>query len=648
MDKSNTATLTSAPSEWEIFLESLSSEKRVEVEKIQKLQDFVVWCEENGIENPHLQWLNRYDFLLSQDERPENNQNEKVTSKEHGSRQRQRRLQYRDPTYEEFQEGARKEAEKAASEWEKNPDLSHAPNKEEVYYASLRKTNDDFVKTNETLAEKWAKERNDAFLELALERKRREDEEKKKKAQQESAYQTQRKGHADEGLGNNFPQTPQATPQSKTQLTGTRYTRGRLSGISSLPARFARRSIIRPAGVTARRLGSSVIGKGISFTGRAISIASKIMALIGLISFGFAGIFFAAIAIGAVVVVFIIVLVIIIWQSFFPSPKESPYPGIIYSIIGPERIENGELIKNQILLTYKIGAVCLLEDVTLVDTLPPRSEYISATGDKPIANGGKVSWKLTENSPSSEGAEGKKYIFEVVHKPPNGSVATSSASIEGCSEQPGTPGIDYTLKLFEGQDATPSAKGCPYKDYDRSMTAIQRDFTIKETNFGDPICNFGESNLLDVIKLVETKEHVDQGYADFWMDIAECESNFTPTDYGRTGQIADSNQDGTWGLFQMRRSYPKPLKPWDPNKKDRGDVTWQRQVQNAIDYNNNVRNGDFTYWGTAMRLCWYPSYAKEPYCKKIVDAKTKKQIPPDTPPVNDCTTRKGVEKDFRL
>ncbi len=379
-------------------------------------------------------------------------------------------------------------------------------------------------------------------------------------------------------------------------------------------------------------------------------ITAGLTAAIGsLLAFSLASLatFIAAIS----VVGIIILIIIVVWQSIFPSSDRSRYPGITYTITGPERIENGEFIKNQIALFYYSDAICPIQNITLKDELPPGSTFISASGN-PVDNlpPGEVLWKLSENYPTSEGSDVKTYIFDVVHKPQDDKIATSTASLEGCDtgqlEHPDTDIPDEGL--YAGQDESPSDDPCRDNPYEKFTRAIKTDFGSKgivAANFGDPLCNFGSHKLRQVIEDAETDEHVDQRYADFWLDIAQCETQFNPTDYHRSSYPGDSDQMGNWGLFQMRRSFPKPFKPWDPDKLDRGDLTWQRQVQNAINYNNNVLGGDFTYWGTARRLCYFNSYKRQPYCKKIIDAR--KQINPNTPPVNNCVLDKEFAPDSR-
>lgn len=76
---------------------------------------------------------------------------------------------------------------------------------------------------------------------------------------------------------------------------------------------------------------------------------------------------------------------------------------------------------------------------------------------------------------------------------------------------------------------------------------------------------------------------------------------------------------GPAGHFQMGIGQPTVFKEWDPDSENRGDVPWQRQVQNAIKY-NNIQKGignDFQGWGAAYCLCANAEYAQMAYCNDV-------------------------------
>ncbi|MBI4084687.1 MAG: hypothetical protein HY431_02175, partial [Candidatus Levybacteria bacterium] len=104
--------------------------------------------------------------------------------------------------------------------------------------------------------------------------------------------------------------------------------------------------------------------------------------------------------------------------------------------------------------------------------------------------------------------------------------------------------------------------------------------------------------------------------ANFWMDITYCEG--TPNSFGDQQPPLPM---GPAGHFQMGIGQPIVFKKWQPDNANRGDVPWQRQVQNAIKYNNNVLrpiNKDFEFWGAARCLCYFDGYKQKEYCRDII------------------------------
>jgi hypothetical protein len=186
---------------------------------------------------------------------------------------------------------------------------------------------------------------------------------------------------------------------------------------------------------------------------------------------------------------------------------------------------------------------------------------------------------------------------------------------------------------LEGTDSRPTANACVNtQDYRGIMSAISNDFSTPASNFGDPICSYTRENLRVLL------ERQDPNNADFWMDIAQCESGSNgPNAYGRQDDEGNSDSveediregerhpetglyKGTWGLFQMGRSYPNPFKErGEDTNNQRGDVTWQRQVENAVSYNRErAREGNnFVYWEAAYCLCGTSRHSGKPYCADI-------------------------------
>jgi hypothetical protein len=108
-------------------------------------------------------------------------------------------------------------------------------------------------------------------------------------------------------------------------------------------------------------------------------------------------------------------------------------------------------------------------------------------------------------------------------------------------------------------------------------------------NFGDPNCDYSESQLLTILKTL------DPDNANYWFyTVVNCESRYNPNAFRHHIEPgADNTPDpaGAWGLFQMGRGKNGPY--------DHGDVPWHEQIQNAVKYKNDVNGGSFSYWGCA-------------------------------------------------
>ena len=102
---------------------------------------------------------------------------------------------------------------------------------------------------------------------------------------------------------------------------------------------------------------------------------------------------------------------------------------------------------------------------------------------------------------------------------------------------------------------------------------------------------------------------------------------------------------GPAGYFQMGIGQPIVFKAWSITNSNRGDVPWQRQIQNAISFNNGRKNltpgQDFTFWQAARCLCWWPGYKDKGYCQDIYDRGV--VSPPDFWACHDKCDARGAE-----
>jgi hypothetical protein len=132
-------------------------------------------------------------------------------------------------------------------------------------------------------------------------------------------------------------------------------------------------------------------------------------------------------------------------------------------------------------------------------------------------------------------------------------------------------------------------------------------------NYGDPVCSFKLAKLETVIKDELQKYHQDPNdtsLVNFWMDMQTCEG--TAVSHDPPTPISNL---GTWGLYQMSAN-SSAGSPWK-KLSARGDVTWQRQVQNAFWWNYKNINGNFEYWESSYCLCTAARYKDKPFCQAI-------------------------------
>lgn len=276
---------------------------------------------------------------------------------------------------------------------------------------------------------------------------------------------------------------------------------------------------------------------------------------------------------------------------------DSPYPGISYSIIAPETIQNETNIAYSIVVLVDTSkATDAVQDLSAVANIPPGTTFISATGTHSLSEPGKIKWKLyPENSnPSNDGKIILSFTFNLTVKPQNDIVVENLLIIEGASG-----------------GAPPTATGiAPNDNYceDRKYGYVLNNKLLPK-NFGDPDCTldtFQKRN--DLYDLIKQK---DPQWADFWFNvIIPGESGYRPNAWGcGSWNFAEKECNppfaprGAWGLFQMGSSNP----PGELKARSgtRGDVTWKEQVDNAINHNKVIDKLGlrFKYWQVAIEWC---------------------------------------------
>lgn len=124
--------------------------------------------------------------------------------------------------------------------------------------------------------------------------------------------------------------------------------------------------------------------------------------------------------------------------------------------------------------------------------------------------------------------------------------------------------------------------------------------SLLKKNFGDPACTYTMAKQLTMLKQQDPK------FANLWyFTITPGESGYNPNVWASPA-IGTPDSHGAWGLYQMGSSQPPGLAPPAPGSNgeyDRGDVNWELQTSNAIQYNTKKLHCSFRYWSTA-RSVW--------------------------------------------
>lgn len=230
-------------------------------------------------------------------------------------------------------------------------------------------------------------------------------------------------------------------------------------------------------------------------------------------------------------------------------------PGFNIEIEGPETSANGVNLEYTVTISHNPNIAPPLASIEVYDSLPTGATLVSTTGVLKDSSTGPNIWSLSD--PANQAG------FQIIIRP----------------NQTDTF-FDYTVSARQiagagpiGGGSTPTEDNCNGK-YDLSATPLG-------TNFGDPDCNFTKDGLYTMLK------RLDPANADRWYyQIIPCESQYHPL--AHNGAAVDPA--GAWGMYQMGRGRNGPY--------DRGDVDWETQTSNAINYNALI-NGSFAYWACA-------------------------------------------------
>jgi hypothetical protein len=233
-------------------------------------------------------------------------------------------------------------------------------------------------------------------------------------------------------------------------------------------------------------------------------------------------------------------------------------------------------------------------------------------------------WKLSTILKSAEkGPNPNQYIISLgVGKPLKGDPTQVSLTLTGFSgiKEEGSV-AQPEGDIYIGANSLATNNTCQGK-----YSSVMKDLSLSwpemggYTNFADPLCTYTPAKFKQVLEATEQKKD----NIPFWADIVRTEAAIMTVGGLRNSEGKIINHtNGPFGKFQMGRSTP-PGKKWS-QVSARGDVTWQKQIENAVGYNKTLaKNGNnFGYWGTAMCLCWFNKYRNsgKGWCDDIIKTK---------------------------
>ncbi len=254
--------------------------------------------------------------------------------------------------------------------------------------------------------------------------------------------------------------------------------------------------------------------------------------------------------------------------------NSNPVPGLNLQKSALSAVANGQNITYTISASYTQSG-----DITIHDQIPNQTSFVSATG-KYNLSGNEITWNLKDNS--SNGTSTGSYTFTLIVKPTANDINVTNTAWATETQQASS---SNNAGIGNGNEP-PNTNTCG--------GTYNLDNPLSQ-NFGDPNCAL--TTVSDRNKIYTLLKEQDPAHADIWFfNVIPCESSYNPDTYASQASIGTPDPAGAWGLFQMGRGRN--------GQYDHGDVAWEKQVSNAVNYNNNlIQNGAaWRYWQCASFL----------------------------------------------
>jgi uncharacterized repeat protein (TIGR01451 family) len=262
---------------------------------------------------------------------------------------------------------------------------------------------------------------------------------------------------------------------------------------------------------------------------------------------------------------------------------------------GPTTATAGQVLVYTITVSYTQQA----QDIQVSDAIPQYTKYQSSSWKDTVKNN-TVTWSVAENTPGKPKTIGPiaddTFTLTLVStsnnkRIVNQAIANVIGPVAGGGGGAGADNENYVAPN------TNTCNGEWSGQYPISQNPMKK-------NFGDPSCNFSKDALYSLIQKLDPKS------VHAWFDvIAPGESSDDPNAWAPAVTAIG------WGLYALLGSQPygqpanvPAMDTSPPNPLERGDLNWQIQTANAINFNIKDDNCNFQkYWQTAQKANLPPS-----------------------------------------
>lgn len=269
--------------------------------------------------------------------------------------------------------------------------------------------------------------------------------------------------------------------------------------------------------------------------------------------------------------ILLLLLLLVVFFIFFfggipPLSNSTDIKNIELTKSAPAAVENGGKIVYNIAVRNKGTKPA---QIVVTDDVPQNTTYDGGNNDPVASDSGKVVRNLRWTINNLAGGQVQNLTFSVVPTKEDTWIinqAKASVTIAGGGSTGGPVNIPGNIP--------PTQDNCGGK------------WTFKTPlgNYGDPQCNFSKDDLFTLLN------QLDPANAAYWFyTVVRCESAYDPNNF----LGASASGLGAYGLYQMNPSGK------GNGQYDAGDVIWQLQSSNAVNYNNQLTR-KWRYWACAQ------------------------------------------------